>query len=257
MTAADSALVVDEFDAAIWPQGEPRLEDAWLATYQVLMWHDLGVPHIFEVSTLRKPGGRRLAELTQAYIAGALSVPPADLDQYLDRMYRLPRWAGMQRNNPVGHGFRILNAEILRRWGNPDLAYMEEEPALNWFPGIQMPGRSAHPKIDVFITKNDRPRAILSCKWGIRHDRISDPTNECQEYRAAIARRQIKPFEYYVVTSEFSAARLEKILDQPCVDGLIHTHLPLLRELVGPARALWTYSNLYDLVDFVRLTQTW
>lgn len=259
MAKGDAALVVEAFNGAIWPGEEPTLSDAWVAIYQVLMYFDPEVDllHVNEVSALRKPAWAGRAQRAEQYISQALGVSSTKLRSLMDRMMELPRWKGRQRHNPVGHGFRILNAEVLRRWGNPELDYMEEEPALNWFPGIKMPGRSEHPKIDVFITKNGTPRAILSCKWGIRHDRISDPTNECQEYRAAAARRQIKPFEYYVISSEFDGARLEKVLEQPCVDGLIHTHIPLLRQLTAPDRQLWTYRNLYDLTEFAELTKSW
>jgi hypothetical protein len=33
--------------------------------------------------------------------------------------------------------------------------------------------------MDVLALKAGKPRAVISCKWSIRHDRISDPTNEC------------------------------------------------------------------------------
>lgn len=257
--AGDRELVIEAFDTAYWPHGYPTLEDAWLGIYQVIMYYDtsVGLLHINEVSALRTSTWRERAERTEALIAGALGIAVQDIAPLMDRMMQLQRWFGMQRHNPTGHGFRILVAEILRRWGNPNLQYMEEEPALNWFPGIRMPGRSEHPRIDVFITKNGVPRAILSCKWGIRHDRISDPTNECQEYRAAAVRRQIDPFEYFVVTNEFDGARLEKVLDQPCLEGLIHTSVGVAAEIVPETRRLWSLPHLFDLEDFVKFTHRW
>src|SRR5206468_2287601 len=105
-------------------------------------------------------------------------------------------------------------------WGDRRFTYREEEHATNWFPGIQMPGRSARPRVDVMVV-DARPRAVISCKWSYRHDRISEVTNECQEYKAAAVRRQVMDLGHYLVTNEFDGQRLDKVLNQPCVNALV------------------------------------
>ena len=115
------------------------------------------------------------------------------------------------------------------------------------------------PKIDV-LAANAVPRAVISCKWSYRHDRISDVTNECQEYKAAAARRQFSDFGYYLVTNEFDARRLEKVINQPCVDALVHVHLPLALEVTGGTpelRHAMDTGRLLDLGEFARLTKSW
>jgi hypothetical protein len=251
--------VVGAFNHSLWPTGEPTLEDAWLGIYQTLLYYepttDPPLLHINEANELRRGWGRR-ARVAEAFIAGAMEIEPVYLSTHIDRMMQLPRWLGKQRHNPIGNGLRILLAEVLRRWGSQSMEFEQEQKGTYWFPGITMPGRSETPSVDVMMVKNERPRGLVSCKWSIRHDRISDPTNECQEYKAAAARRQLPTIGFYVFTNEFNPSRLEKVLNQPCVDGLVHVHRPLVEHLF-PGHILFEDSKFLDLVDFTRLTLTW
>ena len=297
-SSSDRVLVVREFDGSQFPSGTPTLETAWVGIYQVLWWYigdprlialeqmrygtipmppevtdafavatsylraTQGAPilHVREANDLGKRVWQQRAAIAQGYIAETLGVEADELPALFDRMMLLPRWAGKQRNNPVGNGLRILLSEILTRWGDERFAYEEEAPATSWFPGIVMPGRSKNPKVDVAAVSDGQPSALISCKWSIRHDRISDPTNECQEYRAAAMKRQF-PLSYYVLTNELDWQRLEKVLNQPCVDGLIHVHLGLLDQVLGgesdAMAAARKASRLLDLTEFVSLTSTW
>lgn len=261
-SADDRALIIGEFDSATFPSGLPNLAEAALGIYQTLLWYDgpTGVLHINESNELKKTPWATRAGLAEDYLATQLGVPQSALPGMVDRMMRLPRWQGMQRQNPLGNGLRTLAAEVLQRWGGKQLGIEQEQDASQWFPGIQMPGRSTTPKIDVLALKGKRPRAVISCKWSIRHDRISDPTNECTQYKSAAIQQGIPmaQFEYYVLTNEFSPARLEKVLNQPCVDGLIHVHEPLLTTIAGPgALQVTSHPKFQDLVQFVTATQAW
>ena len=175
----------------------------------------------------------------------------------VDLMMRLPRWQGGRRQNPLGNGFRMLACEVLRRWGNPALTYREEMKATEWFPGIELAGRSASPSIDVTIADGYRPRTVVSCKWSIRHDRISDPTNECTSYKRAAIQQQIIDLAYVVATNELDGQRLDKILSQPCVDRVVHVHLGLVEHLAPlppPVRDARDSGKLLDLSDWVSST---
>jgi hypothetical protein len=256
----DRRLVTDAFSECLWPDGEATLEAAWLGIYQMLLWYEHGYIHIREANDLRRNRiWQERARKAEQYIADALGIPAGEVEGQVDRMMKLPRWEGMQRNNPLGNGLRILTAEVLRRWGSGNFQYTEEEPAANWWPGIQMPGRSEAPKVDVMVL-TDKPRVLISCKWSGRHDRMSDVTNECQEYKAAAIRRQNMQLQHFVITNEVDGQRTDKILNQPCVDGLILVHLPLLRELgtmTPMMKGAMGAARLIDLVDFVKLTHTW
>lgn len=278
MSAADKALVISEFENAIYPSGAPTLEDAWVGIYQVLLWYS--VPSLPELQALMPPHGllqvhdlpelwvnakwREEAVRREAEIAAALQIPVRDVPPLLDRMMRLPRWAGKQRNNPLGNGFRTLVAHIFRTWGSPEYEFLEEQDATRWFPGVTMPGRSAKPFIDVLGVRraDQRPVAVISCKWGIRHDRISDPTNECVSYRTAMTQQSRQDeFRYYVVTSESYGQRLDKVMEQPCITGLVHTHLPSVRggltQLMSASRTLGVGRKVHDLAELVAETHRW
>lgn len=281
---ADRQILTRSFyEDCIWPAGEPRLEDAWVGIYQMLLWYAHDYIHIREANDLHKSRvWQERATRAAAYIAGALGLQPVELPAHVDVMMKLPRWRSklipglavtcpqchfefspekeMQRNNPLGNGLRILTAEILRKWGDDRFIYDEEVPAWNWFPGIQMPGRSAKPKIDVMARTDDKVRVIISCKWSGRHDRMSDVTNECQEYKAAAVKRQNMTVQHFVITNELDGQRTDKILNQPCIDGLIMVHLPLAKELgtvTGMMESAIGARRLLDLADFVKMTSTW
>ena len=157
----------------------------------------------------------------------------------------------------------MLVSEILQRWGNPALEYAEEAVASRFFPGIHMAGRSEVSSIDVLAVRRSdgTPRAAISCKWSIRHDRISDPTNECTAYKAAAIQRQNVDFRYVVVTNELDSKRLEKVLSQPCVDHLVHVHLPMIEATIGApfrdGRSARPSSKTLDLVELVLATNSW
>ena len=60
-------------------------------------------------------------------------------------------------------------------------------------------------------TTNALPRAVISAKWSMRHDRLSDITNECPVYKAAhqrIYRQSQTGLSYFVVTNEYDPSRL-------------------------------------------------
>lgn len=269
----DRDLVIGEFDNAQWPLGSATLEHAWLGIYQVLWWYAHGYLHIREANDLRKKTiWQSRAREAEQYIADALGVSSEALPDLVDRMMQLPRWQSecetpdmtgeaMQRNNPLGHGLRMLVSEVLTRWGNPQFSYPEESVATNFFPGIQMPGRSTTPRMDVAAVSKNRPKAVISCKWSIRHDRISDPTNECTQYKAAAINIQLMDLFYCLVTNELDGKRLDKVLNQPCVDALVHVHLPLAEFMNGGGTELMqeakTHGRLVDLTGLAALTHNW
>lgn len=126
------------------------------------------------------------------------------------------------------------------------------------FPGITFPGRSVTPCIDLLARQNDMPKVIISAKWSMRHDRLSDITNECPVYKAAYERiyRQVRHdhLAYYVLTNEYDPSRLNKMLADSCVDGVIHVRKAAV---VNVCQLNGRLTRLKDLVDLVNATFTW
>jgi len=121
------------------------------------------------------------------------------------------------------------------------------------FPGVQMPTRTGEPFIDILVRKDGRNIGIISTKWSIRHDRINDLTSECRAYKNAATWTDTKIF-YFVATNEFDPARTQKLIEDKCIDGVVHVHKPLVTEVCGLDARM---QELLDLSDLIRLTRSW
>jgi hypothetical protein len=223
-TYADAA---DLFTRAIYPTGL-TVDTAWLGIYQVLLWYEpvnvagfTSLPHIIDSDKLRPSASRtargaaptrtsawqRRAEAVELHLANELGIAPTDVEDAVDLLLKHPSYLGFQRQNPLGAGFIGLVTHVLRTFGNPAIEYQNEVDATALFPGIRMTGRSEKPSIDVLALKDGVPRTVISVKWSIRHDRISDITNECPVYKEA-AQKHGWSLDFYAVTNEFDPARL-------------------------------------------------
>lgn len=66
--------------------------------------------------------------------------------------------------------------------------------------------------------------------------------------------------KYFVLTNELSVSRLDKVINQPCGDGLIHVHLQSVGVLENPSEQMThaiATGRLMDLSDFIRGTEKW
>lgn len=272
-TIADAIRV---FESADYPSGLSK-ESAWMGVYQALLWCEpvnwLGIselPHIIDADKLRpsSPAKRRSwtnvsiwqkrAQAVGVYLAEQLGCTADDLPSKTDLLMRLPQYEGMQRQNTLGIAFSGVIRHILEKLGSSEISYETEVEATRIFPGITLPGRSAAPRIDVLATGNGIPRAIISAKWSVRHDRLNDITNECPIYKAAYERiyrgASRRGLPYYVITNEYDPARLNKMLSDTCVDSVVHVHKPAVTGVCGMDGRL---VHLVDLADFVSSTSAW
>jgi hypothetical protein len=84
---------------------------------------------------------------------------------------------------------------------------------------------------------------------------VNDLTNECPVYKGAYTRmyrQQRRPdLLYYVVTNEFDPARLDKMMSDSCVDGVIHVHKACVVDVCGMNGRM---EKLIDLADFVKVS---
>jgi len=249
---------------------------AWLGIYQVLLWYEevnwVGydvLPHIAEANALRPSTPRKAAAWTKPsqwqqragalgnYLARQLVCSTADLPSKVDRLMNLPDYTGMQRQNSLGIAFAGLAKHILEHFGDAGILYELERTAQSVFPGIEFPGRSTTPRIDLLALRGGYPVAIVSSKWSVRHDRVNDITNECPIYKGAyqrIYRARPAGLRFYALTNEFSPGRLLKMLNDTCIDGLVHVHKPAVREVCGLDGRL---EQMLDLSDLVDLTRQW
>ncbi len=272
-TVADAIRILEN---AEYPSGL-NATTVWLGFYQKLLWYEpvkwVGfgdLPHIIDADKLRpsspakkrtwiKPNAWQIrAQDISLHLAEQLGCSPERLSLKTDLLMKQPDYEGMQRQNTLGIAFAGIIKHSLERFGSKTVSYETEVEATEIFPGITFPGRSNTPRIDVLAKSGNIPRAIISAKWSVRHDRLSDITNECPVYKAGYERiyRQARrnPFLYYVVTNEYDPARLNKMLDDTCVDGIVHVHKAAVVEVCGLNGRL---ARLIDLADFINVSLSW
>jgi len=272
-TIADA---IEIFDTAKYSFGL-NAGTAWLGIYQTLLWYEpvnwVGfndLPHIIDADKLRpalpakkrgwtKPNAwQRRAQALEAYLANQLGCSVDSLSHRMDLLMKQPNYQGMQRQNTLGIAFVGLIKHILEKFGSPKVSYETEVEAATIFPGVDFPGRSRTPRIDLLVRHADMPRAIISAKWSMRHDRLSDITNECPIYKAAYQRiyrqAQHSHLRYHVVTNEYDSSRLNKMLNDICVDSVVHVHKKAVLEVCELDGSL---AQLRDLADFVNDTLSW
>lgn len=272
-TIADAIQI---FENAEYPSGLSTAT-AWLGLYQTLLWYEpvnwLGfsaLPHIIDADKLRpaSPARKRTwkspsawqrrAEALGIHLAEQLGCSVDSLPTKTDLLMKQPDYEGMQRQNTLGIAFVGLIRHILEKFGSVAVSYETEVKADTIFPGITFPGRSRAPRIDLLARRSDIPRAIISAKWSVRHDRLSDITNECPVYKAAYQRiyRQARraPLLYCVITNEYDPSRLSKMLNDTCVDDVVHVHKAAVIKVCDLDKRL---TQLIDLADFINATPSW
>lgn len=264
-TAAD--VSVELFKNSMFPGGLSA-DNIWLGIYQVLMWpepinpaKDKFLLHIIEANSLRPPQGQTTniskiwksrAQMVGEYMASCLGISQNDLNDKIGLLSKHPRWIGKQMNNTTGNGFVGLMAHCLREFTKGNWEFVTERPANTVFPNIRMVGRSQNPKIDILGIRDGDIRAIISTKWSLRHDRIGDITTECTTYKAEALRNRI-PLAFYFVTNEFEPSRLNKMLDDTCLDGIVHVHK---KAVVDVCVLNGRLSRLIDLSEIFEILET-
>jgi hypothetical protein len=97
--------------------------------------------------------------------------------------------------------------------------------------------------VDIVAFREDQPFAVVSSKWGIRHDRVRDPLEEADTYK-----QQVPSLKFFVATNEFDNGRLQKILTYPTIDGVFHVRRDLVWQVHG--KAAQKLASLKDLTEW-------
>ena len=214
------------------------------------------MPHIIDANRLTQrlsaKGELRVwqarAVAVEEYLARQWGVDPRAVAGMVDKLMKLPAYAGLQRQNILGSAFAGLVKHTLELFGSQAVTYELEVSGDRAFPGVELPTRTGEPFIDILVRKEGRNRGIISTKWSIRHDRINDLTSECRAYKNAARFTDTQIF-YYVATNEYDPARVEKPLTDRCIDGVVHVHKPLVTQVCGLDGRLAQFLDLSDLVQ--------
>jgi hypothetical protein len=142
--------------------------------------------------------------------------------------------------NPIGIAFACAVVYLIQRFSSGSYEWkMEARIGVDVFPGLRDFRRKS---VDIVAFYQGSPFAVISSKWGIRHDRVRDPQEEADTYK-----QEAPALKFFVVTNEFDSARLQKVLAHPAIDGVFHIRRDLVWQLYGgiPGKL----SNLKDLTD--------
>jgi hypothetical protein len=116
---------------------------------------------------------------------------------------------------------------------------MEAKIGVDVFPNLRDFRRKS---VDIVALRQGSPFAVISNKWGIRHDRVRDPQEEADTYK-----REAPSLKFFVVTNEFDSARLRKVLTYPTIDGVFHVRRDLGWQVYGGMTD--ELANLKDLTE--------
>ena len=256
--------VTQIFNSSTFMGGQPSAASAWCGIYQALLWYEpvtsipgrTALPHIIDANRLTQrlsaKGEPRVwqarAVAVEEYVAQQWGVDPTGVAAMVDKLMKLPAYAGLQRQNILGSAFAGLVKHSLELFGSQAVTYELEVSGDEAFPGIQLPTRTGEPFIDILVRKEGGNRGIISTKWSIRHDRINDLTSECRAYKNAARFTDTQIF-YYVATNEYDPARVEKPLNDKCIDGVVHVHKPLVTRVCGLDGRLGQFLDLSELIE--------
>jgi hypothetical protein len=225
----NAQIAADLFLETLTERGWDSAQNAWRAIATALLTCELWVSkregytsfhdaiiHRESNDFLISPTGEPNATLAASrrlgvYLAAELGVPLADLCTTIGAYARLPQIRNQQPHNLLGHAFRSISTDFLRRFGDEEVTYHEEVDAHDLFPGIPLPGASPKAKIDIVAMRRSTVVALISSKWRYRHDRV-EFIEEFNRYLMA-ARRSNSNCGLYAVTGEFAPSRLHKALE--------------------------------------------
>ncbi|MDI6857387.1 MAG: hypothetical protein QME71_03620 [Dehalococcoidia bacterium] len=217
---------------------------AWRGVYQLLLWFQDGLPHIIEADQLLRPKWTSRAAAVRDALAQEFGCAPDKVVEEVDLLLKSEIFTrAPQRQNPLGIGFVTSLLLLLEHFSSRHYAYFTEEAIGEVvFRGIREAPRS---KPDIVVGHKGSEIALISAKWSLRHDRLKDLKDECAYFKTLVPR-----LKFYVVTNEFSPARLDKVISDYRIDRVFHV---CRRLVVDVAQVDGRTDQLSDLSDLLEL----
>jgi len=240
---------------------------AWLGIYRVLLWYESAaegptLPHIVSTHHFRgSAGGARKANRTwirraqqvNALLAKEFGCRPMRVPGRVDGLMRMPRFRGVQRNNPLGIAFTELVAHVLRKFGAQHLEYRTHVASADLFPCVTLKSKNRHPRADIAVLRDGAPVAVITTAWSVRYDRFAKVIDESAAYRSAATQCGLR-LPCFFVTNEYSPARLAKVMSSGVLECVVHVCPRIVTEVCDLDGRL---GKLKDLPYLIQQTQTW
>jgi hypothetical protein len=228
------------FVTQLFDQWVRTADNIWLALYRLLLDYAHGVPRITDSNRLKVGIWRERAKQIERALAAAIPCEIRQVTKHLDIFMRQLYSAGTQRMNPIGIAFACAVVYLLQRFAVGSYEWkMEAKIGVDVFPNLTGFRRKS---VDIVALHQGDLFAVISSKWGIRHDRVRDPQEEADTYK-----REVPSLKFFVVTNEFDSARLQKLLTYPAIDGVFHIRRDLVWQVYGGMTE--ELANLKDLTE--------
>ncbi|MHC1569610.1 MAG: hypothetical protein ACXQTA_01135 [Candidatus Syntropharchaeales archaeon] len=216
-------------------------DDIWVAFYRLLLDYAHGVPRITDSNRLRKGIWRERALKIERALAEAIGCHLSEVEDNFNFLMRSLYPPGTQRMNPIGIAFACAILYLVQRFGSERYEWkIEARIGVEVFQSLRGLRRRS---VDIVAFHQGDPFAVISSKWGIRHDRVRDLQEEADVYK-----KEIPSLVFLVVTNEFDRARLQKVLTYPTIDGVFHVRRDLVWQAYDPIP-----DSLSGLRDFTEL----
>ncbi len=200
-------------------------EDIWVALYCLFLDYIHNVPRITDSNRLKKGIWLNRAKMVENALSGALQCETHEIISHVDILMRQLYQPDTQRMNPVGIGYACAVVYLIDRFAGKYDWMMEARIGKDVFPQLTDFRRK---NVDIVAFKKKKPYAVISSKWGIRHDRIRDPQEEADTYK-----QQVTELKFYVITNEFDNGRLQHLLNWQTIDGVFHINRDLVLQIYG------------------------
>ncbi len=231
-----------------WIRAADDIDYIWVALYRLLLDYAHGVPRVTDSNRLKRGIWRRRAEQIERALATAMSCETQEVANRLDVLMKQLYPPGTQRMNPIGIAFACAVVHLIQRFSAGNYVWKQEARiGVDVFHNLKDFRRRG---VDIVAWRRgdsqSDPFAVISSKWGIRHDRVRDLQEEADTYK-----REVPSLKFFVVTNEFDSARLQKVLTYPTIDGVFHVR----RDLVWQGYGEMTNElvNLRDLTELLVL----
>jgi len=219
-------------------------DDIWVAFYRLLLDYAHGVPRITDSNRLKRGIWCERAEHVERVLAAAMHCETREVANNLNVFMRRLYPTGTQRMNPIGIAFARAMVHLIQRFAVGSYEWkMEAKIGVDVFPNLTDFRRRS---VDILALRRGSPFAVISSKWGIRHDRVRDPQEEADTYK-----REVPSLKFFMVTNEFDSARLQKLLTYPAIDGVFHIRRDLVWQVYGGMTD--ELANLKDLTELFML----
>ncbi|MHB8513515.1 MAG: hypothetical protein ACYDCC_15265 [Actinomycetota bacterium] len=263
--------VIAQLQQAKYPSGSLNKDEAWLGILQVIPWfHSSGSFNVID-GNLLTPGARGFsktwvnrAAAIVTFLEEQLGMSPGEFKEKAGLLWNHPFWQScvspQQKANPAGNALRYIGAHLLQLFGNARLEYREEQALSTYLPGIHI-AAIPNPAADVLVVEHvgSRPVGLVSCKWSMRTDRVSETQRECNGVKAA-AFRAFGGIRFYLLCHEYGQSRIKTMLKDPCVDALVLVNYDVLEGLdllTSDLSKEREGGRLLRLAEFIDLTRSW